>query len=130
MLRPHHFAALERQMIFWGYILHFFIYLVFSSSTYSDQFMINTKILDVIVRVVIRPAFSSLIKDENKLCVLLRTRLSELRTRWLQRCYPINFVKKNKSTLFCESTVFFLNVCFLLLSCVFFPSFFGTLALG
>jgi hypothetical protein len=49
MLHPHHFAALERQMIFWGYILHFFIYLVFSL------------ILDVVVRVVIRPAFSSLI---------------------------------------------------------------------
>lgn len=61
-------------MIFWGYILHFFIYLVFSSSTYSDQFIINMKILDVVVRVVIRPAFSSLIKNENKLCVLLRTR--------------------------------------------------------
>jgi hypothetical protein len=74
MLHPHHFAAIERQMIFWGYILHFFIYLVFSSSTYSDQFIINMKILDVVVRVVIRPAFSSLIKNENKLCVLLRTR--------------------------------------------------------
>jgi hypothetical protein len=55
MLHPHHFAALQRQMIFWGYILHFFIYLVFSSSTYSDQFIINMKILDVVVRVVIRP---------------------------------------------------------------------------
>jgi hypothetical protein len=96
MLHPHHFAAIERQMIFWGYILHFFIYLVFSCSTYSDQFIINMKILDVVVRVVIRPAFSFLIKDENKLCVLRRTRRSELRTRWLQRCYPINFVKKKK----------------------------------
>jgi len=55
------------QMISLGYILQFFIHRAFSSSTHSDQFIINMKILDVVVRVVIRPAFSSLIKDENKL---------------------------------------------------------------